>query len=618
MLASDFTRKGPLEVEPGKEPSRTRIRNLPTQLTPMIGRQQEVEAVCTLLRRPEVRLLTLTGTGGVGKTRLGLQVANALFDEFAAGVCFVPLAAIRDFALVVPAIAQVLKLKEAEGQPVLDLLKAYLHDKHLLLLLDNFEQVLASAPMLSHLLVACPQLKIMVTSRAVLHIYSEYEFPVPPLPLPNLADLSNLPEYAALVQYASVALFVQCAQAAKPDFQATPANIRTIAEICVRLDGLPLAIELAAARSKLLPPRALLSRLAHRLQVLTIGASDLPARQQTLRNMLAWSYNLLTAQEQLLFRRISVFAGGCTLAAVEALYSALGETTTNVLDGVASLIDKSLLYQTEDEVEEPRLVMLETIREYGLEALAEHGELEIVRQAVAAFYLQLAKEAEAKLPGPQQVVWLERLEREHDNLRAALQWSLEQAESAQSSGDEGQGEQRAEMALRLAGALGWFWWVHGHWSEGRTFLERALAARKSSVPSPASAKALFAAANLAFVQSDYERTAALSEGSLALYRKLGDKRGIALSLYPLGNVAWMRGDLAAARELKEEALVLFKELGLKENTAWLLFTLALMDTIQGEYEHACALFEESLLIHRESGNKRGIAHTLSQDEPTCK
>lgn len=581
-----------------------RPHNLPAQLTPLIGREEEVAAACTLLRRSEVRLVTFTGTGGVGKTRLGLQVATGLLDDFADGIYFVPLAAVSDSDLVIPTITRLLGLKEVGDQPLLSFLKAYLQDKHLLLLLDNFEQVLEAAPGLSDLLAACFHLKILVTSRAVLHIQGEYEFPVPPLPLP---DLTHLPENEALLQYAAVALFLRCAQAVKPDFQMTSANTRALAAICVRLDGLPLAIELAGARIKLLPPQALLARLEHRLQILTKGAQDVPARQQTLRNMLAWSYDLLDAREQSLFRRLSVFANGSKLEAVEAMYNMLDGMAAYVLDGAASLIDKSLLYQTEQEGEEPRLMMLETIREYALEALAESGEMENTRWAHAAYYLQLAEEAESGLPGPQQAVWLERLEREHDNLRAALQWSLEQA------GKEGteQGNGR-DMSLRLAGALGSFWWVRGHLSEGRNFLEQALAASEGMGASPAGAKALFTAANLAFVQSDYERAVALSEGSLAVCRELGDKRGIALSLYPLGNVAWTRGNMAVARAMKEEALALFRELDDKGFVAWSLFSLALLDSSQGEYARACILFEESLTIQNELGNKQGIAHSLSQ------
>ncbi len=581
---------------------KTRFYNLPAQLTPLIGRAQEIQAVCSLLRQAEVRLVTLTGPGGVGKTRLGLQVATELVDDFADGVCFVPLAPISDPDLVVPTLARVLGLQEAGDQLLLDLLKASLQDKRLLVLLDNFEQVLAAVPWLADLLADCPQLTILVTSRAVLHIRGEHVFPVPSLALP---DFTHLPESGALAQYAAVALFLECARAVKPDFQLTPANSRAIAEICIRLDGLPLAIELAAARSKLLPPQALLARLRHRLQVLTSVARDVPPRQQTLRHALAWSYDLLDAREQRLFRRLSVFVGGCALEAVEGLSTTLGERPSGVLDEVASLMDKSLLQQTGQEGEAPRLVMLETIREYGLEALSASGEMERTRQAHATYYLRLAEQAELELGGPQQAAWLEQLEREHDNLRAVLQWSLEPAE------DE-EGGQHREIALRLAGALWMFWWGHGDLSEGRTFLERALAASEGSEASSIGAKALFVAAHLAFVQSDYERAEALCEGSLALYRGLGDQRGIAFSLGILGNVAWVRSNTATARSLTEEALALFREVDDKEYMAYSLFSLALVARSQGEYARACALFEESVAIHRELGNKRGVAHSLSQ------
>ncbi len=600
LLAPDSFGEQPAEAELMLEQVNVRSHNLPAQPTPLIGREQEVAAVCTLLHRPEVRLVTLTGTGGVGKTRLGLQVAADLLDDFADGVYFVPLAPISNSDLVVPSIAQTLGIKEAGERSLLDLLQAYVQDKHLLLLLDNFEQVVTAAPWLADLLAVCPHLKILVTSRAVLHIRAEHEFPVPPLALP---DLTHLPESEALSQYAAVALFLQCAKTARPNFQVTPANTRTIAEICIRLDGLPLAIELAGARIKLLPPQALLTRLEHRLQVLTSGARDAPVRQQTLRNTLAWSYDLLNAEEQRLFRRLSVFARGCPLEAVEGLYTALGEMPTYVLDGVASLIDKSLLRQIEQEGEEPRLLMLATIREYGLEALASGGEMESTRRAHAAYYLALVEEAELELGGPQQAVWLEQLEREHDNLRAALQWSLEQA------GDEEAG-QRREIALRLGGALQLFWWAHGHRSEGRTFLEGALTASEGAEAS-VRAKALFAAANLAFVQSDYERAEAAQE-SLALYRELEDQPGIGLSLRLLGQFAWVRGDLAGARSLLEEALALFKEIDDKNQAAWSLHILGLLASSQGEYARACILFEESLALFKELEDKNGIAHTLSQ------
>ncbi len=578
--------------------------NLPAQLTPLIGREQEVTALDTLLRHPEVRLLTLMGPGGVGKTRLGLEVAAELLDDYPDGVCFVPLATISDPELVVPTIAQVLGIKEAGEQPVANLLQASLQDKRLLLLLDNFEQVTAAAPRLADLLADCPQLKILVTSRAVLHIRGEHEFLVPPLALP---DLTHLPESESLLQYAAVALFLHCARAARPDFQVTPANTRTIAEICVRLDGLPLAIELAAARIKLLPPQALLARLEHRLQVLTSGARDAPVRQQTLRNTLAWSFDLLAAEEQQLFRRLSVFAGGCTLEAVEGLSTALGELPADVLDGVASLMDKSLLRQVEQEGQEPRLLMLETIREYGLEVLASAGEMESTRQAHAAYYLRLSEDAELELGGPQQTVWLERLEQEHDNLRAALQWSLVQAEEEGASED---GHSR-EIALRLGGALRVFWVVHGHISEGRHFLERALAASEGSEAS-VRAKALNVAGHLAIIQSDYERAEPLCKESLALYRELEDQPGIAFSLFLLGSLAWTQGDMAAARTMTEEALAISRQVDDMERIAASLFILGLLSSSQGEYARACALFEESVATHRASGNKRGIAHSLSQ------
>ncbi len=582
---------------------------MPAQLTPLIGRRQEVAEVWALLQRPEVRLVTLTGIGGVGKTRLSLQVAADLLDEFADGAYFVPLAPISDPDLVVPTIAQVLGIKETGERPLLDLLKAYLRDKHMLLLLDNFEQILLAVTELSNLLADCLHLKVLVTSRAVLHIRGEHEFPVQPLAIPNL---THLPGSEALAQYAAVALFLQCAQAARPDFQVTSANALVIAEICVRLDGLPLAIELAAARIKLLPPQALLARLEHRLQVLTSGARDAPVRQQTLRNTLAWSYDLLDAEEQRLFRRLCVFAGGCTLEAVEGLSTALGERPAEVLDGVASLMDKSLLRQVEQEGEEPRLLMLATIREFGLETLAASGEMESTQRAHAHYYLSLAEDAEIEIGGPQQGAWLRRLEREHDNLRAALSWLLEQAEIKETV----EGEYNIELALRLGGALRSFWAVHGHISEGRNFLERALAVgvpfAHTRIKASAHAKALIVAANLAFVQSDYERAEPLFKASLALYRELEDQPGIAFALSLLGSLAWTQGDMAAARTMTEEALAISRQVDDMERIASSLFILGLLSSSQGEYARACALFEESVATHRASGNKRGIAHSLSQ------
>ncbi len=574
----------------------THPNNLPVQPTPLIGRAKEVALVQNLLRREEVRLLTLTGPGGIGKTRLGLQVAAELSDRFADGVFFVNLAPISDSTFVVPAIAQTLDLKETGEQPLHDLLQASLQDRQLLLLLDNFEQVLGAASQVADLLAACPRLKVLVTSRFVLHVRGGQEFAVPPLAVPSP---KHLPDLVALSQYEAVALFISRAQAVKPDFQVTNANALAVAEICAHLDGLPLAIELAAARVKLLPPQALLARLGKRLAVLTSRERDRPSRQQTLRNTIAWSYHLLDADEQRLFRRLSVFAGGGRLSAIEAMCSTLGDKVEPVLDAVASLLDKSLLQQTEQEGEEPRLLMLETIREYGLEVLTASGEMEITRQAHALYYLRLSEEAEPELAGPRQAMWLERLEREHDNLRAALQWGLV-------PGEDGH---RREMTLRLGGALRRFWVVHGHLSEGRNFLERALVESKG-VPASVQVKAFVTAANLANHQSDNDRTEALAEKSRALYQERGDTQGIALALRLLAGVAGRRGTLPAARRLNEEALALFREVGDKEGAASSLHNMGLLALAQGEFAEARALLEESLAFHREVGNKAGMAHAL--------
>ena len=441
--------------------------NPPSPLTSLIGREKEVAVACAFLRQPEVRLLTLSGVGGVGKTCLGLQIATDLFPDFVDGVCYVSLVPINNPDLVIPAIAQTLGLRELGDQPVIELLVAFLRDKELLLFLDNFEQVINAAPVLTDLLRRCPSLKMLVTSREVLHIRAELEFPVLPLALP---DLSIPLDPISVLEYAAVALFLQRAQSFAPDFQITAANVVTIAEICTRLDGLPLALELAATHIKLLSPQTLLMRLEHRFQVLTHGPRDLHTRQQTLRNTIQWSYDLLNAWEQQLFRRLSVFVGGFTLQVVESICTILdgGTTTESVLDAISSLVNKSMLHSRQQEREQPRLTMLETMREYGIECLTTSCELEATRQSHALYYVMLAEEAEQHLRGTKQALWLERLEQEHDNLRAALRFSLEQGEMGQSM----------ELALRLGVALTQFWILHGHFSEGRNFMQRALVSRK--------------------------------------------------------------------------------------------------------------------------------------------
>ncbi|HJU53281.1 MAG TPA: winged helix-turn-helix domain-containing protein, partial [Pyrinomonadaceae bacterium] len=433
--------------------------NLPAQLTPFIGRKSEAAAVEKMLRREDVRLLTLTGPGGTGKTRLALHVATNLLGAFSDGVFFVALEPIKDPALVVSQIAQVLGVKEAAGTTLDENLKKHLRDKRMLIVLDNFEQVTAAAPQIAELMAAAPRLVVLVTTREVLRLSAEHEFQVPPLLLPNLTSLPPVPD---LMRYEAVALFTERATAAKFDFALTEVNAQAVAEICTQLDGLPLAIELAAARIKLLPPQAMLMRLESPFKLLTGGARDAPARQRTMREAIAWSYELLDEPEKSLFRRLAVFLGGATLDAAARVCDAEGDLGIGIEDGVESLVDKSLLRQVEQGGVEPRFAMLETIREYGLELLKASGERERMRQLHASYFLDLAERANPELAGARQKQWLEQLEQEHDNLRAALRRSLE--------------FNQTQTSLRLAGALWWFWYLHGHYREGREWLDKVLAA----------------------------------------------------------------------------------------------------------------------------------------------
>jgi predicted ATPase len=420
----------------------------------------------------------------------------------------VSLASIHEAALVLPTIAQALGIREGEGPGRFARLVAALQPQPVLLVLDNFEQVVGAASQVAELLMACPHLKVLVTSREVLHVRAEHEFIVPPLAVP---DPAHLPALAELARWPSIALFLQRAQAVKPDFALTMTNASVVAAICVHLDGLPLAIELAAARMKLFSPAALLARLSQRLALLTSGARDVPPRQQTLRDTIAWSYHLLDAWEQRLFRWLSVFVGGWTLQAAEAVCATAGVGAEPVLEGMTSLVDKSLLQRLEhpgEDGEEASLRMLETIREYGYEALVAHGEEAMARQAHADYFCQVAAQAEAALQGPQLVPWLERLERAHDNLRAAVRWALASEQTA--------------LALRLGTALERFWVIRGHRSEGLACLERTLASSAAGATA-LRAKALLAAARLAFVQGHYTRGEILAQESLALFRELGDR-----------------------------------------------------------------------------------------------
>jgi predicted ATPase/class 3 adenylate cyclase len=588
----------PSEFPPLKSLER-HLHNLPVQPTPLIGREQEVASVCGLLSRPEVRLVTLTGPAGVGKTRLGLQVAAELADQFTDGVFAVFLAPVSNPDLVVSALSQALGVTDMGTQPLLTLLKGALKDKHLLLLLDNFEQVVEAALQVADLLSACPRLKVLVTSRVVLHVRAEREFAVPPLSLPNL---KRLPDLLTLSQYEAVALFIERALAVKPDFAVTNTNAPAVVGICARLDGLPLAIELAAARVKYFPPQILLTRLEQGLAVLVGGARDLPARQQTLRGAFAWSYDLLSPEEQALFRRLAVFVDGCTWEAAEQVCTAAGQLDGDILEGLASLVDKSLLRQEEQAEGVARFWMLQVLREFGLEALAGAGESEATRTAHTLYYLALAEEAEPYLKGTEQVEWLNRLEQEHENLRAALTFLLERAGMQQ-------GSEQAEQALRLCAALWRFWYIHGDFTEGRTFLERALATSER-VAALVQAKALQAAAALALALDDLERAEALLGESLALCRERGDKPGTATSLGHLGFVTWLRNHYAAARSMLEEAEALLKELGDTWGRARCLTNLACVISTQGEYSRARVLLEESLGLYRSLGDRERLGRVL--------
>lgn len=574
------------------------IWKVPVPLTPLIGRAGDVAAICILLRQPEVRLLALLGTGGIGKTRLSFQVAAQMRSDFADGVCFVPLAAITNPNVLVPTIAEALELGgigEIKEQSLFGQVRMALRDKHFLLILDNFEQIGAAAPQVEELLAMCPSLKILVTSRAVLHAQGEHEFPVAPLALP---DLNQLPAYEALTHYSAVALFLQRARAVLPTFVLTETNAQAIAEICVRLDGLPLAIELAAARVKLLPPQALLARLAQPLRVLTDGLRTMPERQQTLRNTLEWSYNLLDDQEQRLFHRLSVFVGGCSLEAAEAICFT-SEEQLDVLNTISSLVDKSFLLQTEQEGEEPRFVMLETVREYGLECLRTNGELESVQRAHAEYFLRLAEEAEPHLEQAQDLVWLRRLNREQENLRAALRWFI--------------GHEEANRALRLSGALWWYWFIRGYWTEELHWLKAALQLSHPEEQTEARAKVLSVAGVMTFyMDKNLDTAQRLLEESITIYRNLQNKRGLAKAFYFLGTAHKFRNDYATAQSLMEQSAALCREVGDKGMLVMVLNESARVMRRQGDNVTARALLEECIMLLREGGLKWGLARPLGQ------
>jgi predicted ATPase/class 3 adenylate cyclase len=581
---------------PSTASSKHPLHNIPSPSTSFIGREQEVSAACNLLRRAEVRLLTLIGTAGVGKTRLALQVAEALAEQFTDGASFVALDQVSDADGVVPAIAQALTIQEEKGHSLVEQLKMALREQVLLLVLDNFEQVMPARLAVAELLAGCPKLKVLVTSRVMLYLQAEHLFEVPPLPLPEPGQRRDV---GALSHYASIALFVQRAQAVQPDFQLTPANAAAVAEICVRLDGIPLAIELAAARTRHLPPHTLLVQLAQGVAVLQGRARDVPARQQTLRGAIAWSYDLLGTAEQRVFRRLAVCSNGATLEAAEQVCTAAGAIDGGVPEVLEALVDNSMLQRQEREGE-MRFWLLQTLREYGLERLAEAEEQEATQAAHAAYYLSWVEQAAPLLLGAEQADWLDRLDREYENVRAALEWMLAGAQVE---------TERTEQALRLCVALMVFWEIRGYISEGLAFLERALRGDHGIAPA-VKAQALHGAGFLALMQDDNARAEAFLRESQLLFRESGDRAGMANILRLQGNLAMVRNSYKVARRLLEEALAIYRERGDTPKMAATREALAQVAIAQCDYTRAHALLEEDLAFFRARGEQYNAAYPL--------
>jgi predicted ATPase/DNA-binding CsgD family transcriptional regulator/tetratricopeptide (TPR) repeat protein len=595
--------------------------NLPLQLTSLVGREREMAAVSELLGRADVRLLTLTGPPGIGKTRLAIQVASVMLPDFHNGAYFIDLAPITDPSLVMPTIAHTLGLRQADNRPLFEKLKSFLHERQMLLVLDNFEQVMSAALQVAELLKVAAGPKVLVTSRELLHLSGEHNYPVPPLSSPPvLADQGAVRALAHLAleriaTYDAVQLFTQRASALQPDFALTESNALTVAGICSRLDGLPLSIELAAARILHLPPQAILDRLQNRLRLLTGGMLDLPVRQRTLRAMIEWSYNLLNEDEQRLFRRLAVFQGGSTLAAIEAVCNADGDLGIEALAGVTSLIDKSLLRpesaerpltghpEPEGVGGKPYFAMLETIHEYAREQLDASNEAELIRQYHASYFLILAQRAEPQLRGPQQADWLNRLDRERENFRAALGWTY---------------QYDIVLGLQLAALLGTFWSRRGHLSEGQEWLSKMLSrARDLGMPSTeAVAHVLYSAGFIAWHQGDLQAARPFLQESVSLFRELQDthhtvdRKILAESLNILGIVVGRLDGIPARRSLHEEALAVARDSGEQWSIARSLYQLGHVARMNGDNSLATSLFEESLALFRPSGDQFNIGLAL--------
>lgn len=564
--------------------------SLPAVRTPLVGRKKEVETVTRMLLSDDVRLVTLSGAGGSGKTRLAIEVGSGLIAHFSAGIWFIPLAAISDPGLVASTIAQAVPFRNATAGDYQISLK-----DPMLLVIDNAEHLLESAPLFGQLLDATDSLKILVTSRSILHVYGEHHFSVPPLPTP---ELNRLPPVDRLCENAAVDLFVQRAIAADSGFELNSSNHRAVAEICVRLDGLPLAIELAAAAVRMLPPAAILRRLERSLDLLTGGARDLHSRQQTLRNTVAWSYDLLNPFEQRLFRRLAVFAGGCTLESTEAVCNTRCDLGLDVLTGLSSLMDKSLVQQGEDRQREPRFLMLESIRQYAFERLRESGEETQTRRSHAAYALVLAEELRPERAQRSIAGWLENCDSEHDNLRAALDWLVE--------ADHG------EWALRLGLALFQFWEAREHLVEGRQRLLSILRMKSTAAAASARARISFCTAAFMASQRDYGEAFQLFDDARRLYAELDDQKGVAAAVTAMGTNRRLSGDLSSGRVWLEQALGLYRDLQDRPGIAGAAANLADVLNAQKEHRAARTLMREALEIFRQLGDSSGIAWSLNR------
>ena len=564
------------------QPRAPTSHNLPAATTPLIGRDADVAHLCHIVRDGITRLVTVTGPGGAGKTRVSLEVAHALCSDFSDGVFWVGLENVVDPAHIVPAIARSLAIPLQPERNLDECLRLWLRDRHLLFYLDNFEQVVAAAPIVADLLAAAPHLVIIISSRVVLRLRGEYEYSVQPLALPDPhAPLSP----HVLVEYGATTLFVARAQAARPDFCVTAINAPIIAAICTRLDGLPLAIELAAARCNVLTLEAILARLDRRLPLLTGGARDVPYRQQTLRDAIKWSYDLLSEEAARLFVRLAVFCGGCNLAAIEQLDNG------DVLPALTALVESSLVVRVVTDSSEPRYTMLETIREFAAELLVAAPDVAKVRAGHSAYFVGLAQAAEAGLAGADQAQWLDTLDRDLDNIRVALRRMLAQADPAE--------------AGRMATALFMFWRSRGYVREGRAYLEAALA-HHDLLPPDVHAAAAFCAGFLAVQQGENTHAITLYDSSLRLYRQLGDDDGLARVLNGRGIVALEQGEYVQAAQLLETAVRLRRKTGHRQGIAICLQTLGEVARVQADYGRAIACYNESLHLFRILESDHGL------------